>query len=384
MGDKKENKQNIKQEDNKKEKLNDNKVNNEKANDEKVKVEENNQMPKVNFFKRIWYSITKIEKYPEMSAEGIKVAMIYVAGIVAILTIVSTIGIIYRINKITQNIADYVESNVPDFSYKDGQFSTESKEPIYLQNDELQLGKVIINLNDISEEEINQYKNQINDYGSGILILKDKVLLEEINIDGEISYSYSDLLSNFELSEFNKKDALDYVRSNKIINMYLSLFMTLYIYSFLMYLVSTLWIALVIAVLGYFAAILAKIKMRFVAVFNMAIYSLTLSTFLNLIYVLINIFTTFDVTYFQVMYISVAFIYLIAAIFIIRADFIKKQAELTKIAEIQKRVKQEFDDQEQEQKDEKEKQERKKKDKEEEKKNKEKPNEEENPKGSEA
>ena len=37
--------------------------------------------------------------------------------------------------------------------------------------------------------------------------------------------------------------------------------------------------------------------------------------------------------YFQVMYIAVAAIYLVAAIFILKVDFTKKQVELMKIAE---------------------------------------------------
>ena len=37
------------------------------------------QFLKLNFFKKIWYSIDKIEKYPELSAEGFKSAIKYLA-----------------------------------------------------------------------------------------------------------------------------------------------------------------------------------------------------------------------------------------------------------------------------------------------------------------
>ena len=113
---------------------------------------------------------------------------------------------------------------------------------------------------------------------------------------------------------------------------------------------------------------LARIKMRYVAVFNMSAYALTLSVILNMLYVAVNIFVTFNMEYFQVMYVAVAAIYLVAAILILKADFMKKQLELMKIAEAEAIVKKEM---EQEEKDNKEKEERRKKDKEEEKNNRE-------------
>ena len=87
-----------------------------------------------------------------------------------------------------------------------------------------------------------------------------------------------------------------------------------------------------------------------------------------MLYVAVNIFVTFNMEYFQVMYVAVAAIYLVAAILILKADFMKKQLELMKIAEAEAIVKKEM---EQEEKDNKEKEERRKKDKEEEKNNRE-------------
>ena len=108
-----------------------------------------------------------------------------------------------------------------------------------------------------------------------------------------------------------------------------------------LYTLSTLTDALILSALGYITTIIARLKMRFPAIFNMAVYSLTLSLILNIIYIAVNIFIDFNITYFQVMYTSVAYIYLVAAIFIIKSEFMKKQAELMKIIEEQEKVKQE-------------------------------------------
>ena len=101
------------------------------------------------------------------------------------------------------------------------------------------------------------------------------------------------------------------------------------------------------------------------AIYNMAIYSLTLPIILNVIYIITNYFIDFTITYFQVAYITIAYIYLAAAIFIIKDDFIKKQQEVEKIKEEQKKVRDEIERQEQknpEDKEEKNKEDKKKKD----------------------
>ena len=86
--------------------------------------------------------------------------------------------------------------------------------------------------------------------------------------------------------------------------------------------------------------------MRYVAIFNMAVYAITLSIILNIIYLIVNMFVPFTIEYFQVMYIAVATIYLIAAIFIIKSEMIKKQIELMKIEAEQQNVRKEIQEQE--------------------------------------
>ena len=135
-----------------------------------------------------------------------------------------------------------------------------------------------------------------------------------------------------------------------------------------MYLLTIISNVVLLSFFGYITTLLARIKMRYVAVFNMSAYALTLSVILNMLYVAVNIFVTFNMEYFQVMYVAVAAIYLVAAILILKADFMKKQLKVMKIAEAKAIVKKEM---EQEEKDNKEKEERRKKDKEEEKNNRE-------------
>ena len=108
------------------------------------------------------------------------------------------------------------------------------------------------------------------------------------------------------------------------------------IYTFFIYSISALIDILILSVFGLLTSLISKMKMRYRAIFNMSIYSITISTVLQLIYIYISMFTNFEIAHFDVMYTTVAFICLAAAILMIKSDVIKQQLELMKIIEIKK------------------------------------------------
>lgn len=57
---------------------------------------------KLNFFKKVWYSIIKFEKYPEMAALGVKKSLIYFTELILIFSIVVSATYIYYIMNIAQ------------------------------------------------------------------------------------------------------------------------------------------------------------------------------------------------------------------------------------------------------------------------------------------
>lgn len=318
--------------------------------DNKNKVEEKNEEYKElkgkGFFKKVKYSVFNIEKYPEMATEGLGKALSYIAKLVVILAIVLSIWILWQTYQIIKEGVSYLENQFPDFSYSDGILTVNTEEPITIDNE--QFGRIIVDTKTDSEETINQYLNSINEYGAGTLILKNRVVLKNIAMVGEISYNYKESLDSINLTTFNKQDVVNYVTGGQINSLYFSIFVTLFIYSFSMYFINTLWYAIIIGLVGYFTMFMLKMRMRYVAVFNMAIYALTLSTILNILYVLINMLFNFNIEYFSIMYVTVATIYLLAAIFILKTDLIKKQAEVMKIVEAQQIVKKELEEKEKE------------------------------------
>lgn len=336
-----------------KEKLN----TNPKENKQKT---ENKNNGKIGFFKSFKYSITKIEKYPEMAAQGVKKALKYAAVLTIIIAIVTSVGMIYNANKTVQESAKFIEENIPEFTYEDGKIKTEAQQPIILDdNKETNLGKIIIDVTELTEEQTNKYIDEINQYGDGMLVLQDKLIVKTYGIEKAATYNYSDILNQMQINTLNKQELINYMTQGQLTNIYISIFITLVLYLFIVLFIDMLCYALFIGLVGYLAGMLARIKLKFKAVFNMAIYALTLSVALKILYVIVNIFVNFNIQYFQVMYIVVASIYMIAAIFMLKDDVIRRQEELIKIQEVQKKVKEELDKQKDEEKKEKEKQNKK-------------------------
>lgn len=329
-----------------------------------------NQKLKTNFLDKVKYSIFKIEKYPDMATEGVKRAIKYVAVLVSVLAIILCVGILYQAHKTLKDGIYYIQNEFPEFSYKDEILNVETDEDAIVTEGNSLIGKAIIDTKTENEQTINQYINSLTNSSEGIIILKSKVIVKKSGVAGTQEYSYKDVLKQFNIDEFTKQDVINYANSSKMISLYASVFFTVFIYAFILYLLITVVKALLLSFFGYITTLLARIKIRYTAIFNMSVYALTLPIILNILYVEVNIFTTFYMEYFQVMYVAVAAIYLVAAILILKTEFIKQQFELTKIAEAQAIVKKELEEQKQKEKEEQEREERKEKDKKEEEKEK--------------
>lgn len=324
----------------------------EEIKEEQPKENIKSKKNKKSFFKKIWYSITKIEKYPEMAIEGVGKAVAYLAKLVIIISVILSAWLTYQTYTELNNGLDYIKNEFPSFSYKEGNLNVENnQEPIIFEREDIK--KIIIDTQTDSQEEINSYLNSIDKNSGGIVVTKDKIIIKNRVTDGAIQYNYTDIFGASGIQEFSKEDVVNLKNNTNMSILIVNVFLTLFVYGFIMYFITTLSYVLLISVLGFLATTMLKMKMRYTPIFNMSIYAITLSVILNIIYLVVNIFTGFVIEYFQVMYIAVATIYLIAAIMIMKSEFIKKQAELMKIVEAQKIVKKELENNKEEKKEEK-------------------------------
>ena len=286
---------------------------NENKNQKTIKEKQEKEMKK-GFFKKIWYSIYKIEKYSELSAEGFGKAIKYLVILIIILSIASSSVSVYKTSKDIKEVSKYINESAPEFSYSDNILSVNSQEPI-----------IIIDTNTEEQQQINKYINDSEEQNL-VIVLKDKLILKEAGLK-RTDYNYKELFEELGITEFNKEKLVQYLTSSQVMPLYLNLFLVLFMYAFILQFMNTLSYIIVISIVGYLATIILRLKIRYVAIFNMAVYSITLSTLLNILYIGINAFYDYIIGYFDVMYILVASIYMISAIFILKSEFNRKQEQ---------------------------------------------------------
>ena len=110
---------------------------------------------KMNFFKKIWYAITKFEKYPELAALGVKSALIYFVQLILIFSILYTGVYIYDVSN-----NETFEGQELTLSEKIGQTLLKNNQKLenneIIQNENIQsdeFSKMIVNIgkyNDVS------------------------------------------------------------------------------------------------------------------------------------------------------------------------------------------------------------------------------------------
>ena len=317
---------------------------------------ENKELKK-GFFKKVWYSIDKIEKYAELSAEGLKSALKYLAMLILVIGVIAAASTIYKTSLVVNKISQYIEQKVPNLTYSENTLKVENSEAIIDENEEF--GKIIVDTNTDDEQQINKYVSDVKDEENAVIILKNKLILKTSGVSGSANYNYEDLFGQMGITEFNKQQLVDYLTGSTMFKYYANLFLTLFIYAFAVYLINTLFYIIIISMVGFLATMILKLKIRFVAVFNMAVYSITLPTILNIIYIIVNTFYKYAISYFDVMYVMISTIYILAAIFMLKSEFNKKQGEVQKIVEVEKEVKEEQKQEEENNKEDKKKSEKK-------------------------
>lgn len=292
-------------------------------------------------YKKIWYSITKFEKYPEMAAEGTGRAILYLTKLILIFVAIISVGLCIKLSFLLNSSVDYVEKNISNLNYQDGNLEVELLED---RNEFItDIGTVIIDTKSTS------FDKNISSDGLEIIWLKDHVIVSENG--NKTEFYYKEIMNDFGITSFNKADLLDFISNNiSSPRIYIAYFVVMLLYLMVTYFFLTLMDVIMLSIFGVLTSMIAKIRMRYRAIFNMSVYSITISVILELIYMLINVFTKFEIKYFDLMYTAIAYICLTAAIFMIKSDVIKQHIELMKIIKEKEKENQRQEEQSQEKK----------------------------------
>ena len=310
---------------------------------------ENKQQTKKRdgFFKTVLKSIKDFDKYEQFGLEGMGRTCLYLLQMVAIITIIVVAVLIYQFSTTMQSAVIYFNDNVQEMSYTDGILTVNSNQKLEVDTNSTIAQKIIVDTSNLTDEQIEQYRTDLNDLNSGIILLKDKILIKNEMLTAITETTYTDILSQYNITNLDKQSVLDYIYANQS-QVYISVAIVEFIYMFAIYLTSILMDTLVLALLGLIVSRIAGMKIKFSACFSMGVHALTLPIILNILYIILNAFTGYTIKYFQIMYTAISYIYMVAAILIIKSDYIKRQMKLDKLKSEQEKVRAELDRQKEE------------------------------------
>ncbi len=301
-------------------------------------MEENKNTDKkkkgINFFKKVWYSTTKFDKYIEMADEGVKRSTKYLVKIIILLALIISIIGIYDTNLKLDEGLRYITHDLPDFKYSEDKLNVDVDEVIRGQDTIFDLGNIIVDTVTEEQNKIEEYKKEIakSEKRTGIIILKNKIIQvvdtnenEEIKIN-EISYGYvATTLLGKTTSEFSKDDIVTFLGGTGRIYISVVNFLIYILAYFMSYFASTIVYVLLLAVVGNITVLITKVKVKFSTIYSISIYSLTLPTILSLIYFIVKYLTGLQIKYFDIAYVAIGYIYLATVIFLMKTDLTRKQ-----------------------------------------------------------
>jgi len=300
-----------------------------------------------SFFKQILISIKDFEKYQDFALERMSNSIKYLLKLMLIFGVIVSIAFLYKFINITNKGIEYFKNDIKNLSFESSVLDIEQDEPILLQDVNEFPGIVIIDTKaDIADtNKIEEYSKKIGLYDNGILVLKDRLIIKNVTTTTQSTILFENLVEKYGIQDFTKQDIVDNISFNNLLKVHVFSFIIILIYVFIIYLASVFVDTIVLSVIGILTSKIALLKIRFGNLFNLAVHSLTLPILLNMTYLVVNVLIGFEIKYFNIMYTSVSYIYMVTAILVIRADLTKRQAELMKIVEEQEKIKAEIEEQ---------------------------------------
>ena len=301
------------------------------------------------FFKSVKNSILNFDSYQEFAMQDMKKGIFYFLKLSILFSIVISIAFaILQVTVTVPNVKKFIESEIPDFKYSNGTLEVQSENPVTIDkiaDDVL----IIADTKELEEAKINEYKEKINLYEIGVLVLKDKIYLKNAyTLSGIQEMKLSDIESVYGKSEFTKQDILNDMNNINMVSLCISLAFTVFLGFFLIFVFMSILDIIILALLSNIIAMLSRVKMKASALVNISIHAMTLPIVLLLVYAIVLLTTGFEIKYFNIMYRGISYIYVFTAIFLIRQNLIKQQIELTTIVQKQQELKKEVEEEKEE------------------------------------
>lgn len=311
---------------------------------------------KISFWKKIKISIFGLEEYQKLAVQKVGSSIGYLAKLMLIFVFLISLVITCNFGKVVNQVSSYIENEIAEIHFEENTLMVKPKDEtnraIIAEENELLNGKIVIDTGELNEEQVTKYEEAVKGYSNGVIILKDKIIFKTGITTMSTTISYQDISQRYHIVKLDKQDITNMLSSTMIWTIYITFFITMAIYLFIIYFSTVLVDALLYSILGYITGAFSRLRLRYSATYNIAVHALTLPIILNLVYMIVNQLTGYTIQYFSIMYMAITCIYIITSILMIKSDIIKQQMELSKIISEQEKIKQELQRQEQEKKEE--------------------------------
>lgn len=299
-------------------------------------MEVNNK--KIGFFEKMKIAIFKLEDYGVFLGEKFGTSLKYFFILILLLSIVTSLVDTYKLNKMLTRVYSYITRELPDFEYSDNGLSFNEKIDAY--DNEFKFKLLVDTDENVSDEQIKDYKTKVYNNDYGLILLKDKAIYIE---DGnESDYSYKDIEKILSQKISNKQEFIDIITKTGIGTISSTFFVMELIIVYIENAIIIIGDVLLVAIFGLIASRLCGLRFRPLPMVSLSVYAITLSVLLSAVYGVIYGLIGFEIKYFSVMYLLIAYVYIVAAILMIKYDLIKQHFELEKILEVQKKVHEEM------------------------------------------
>ena len=275
---------------------------------------------KINFFKKVWYSITKISKYEDMRKEGLGKSIKYILTLTLWLAIVLAIFATILQISISNKAISYLDEKLPQMKFKDNVLSIEDGDATILNEDEFKeyfKNAVVINTLLEKQEAVDQYKDLATDNNNVLVFLSDKYIVisnkynpESEEEEGITIYNYSEISDKYikdKSIEYTKTHLIEYIRNHSSSTYYFAQFFIIYLV--MITLIYFVYIML-ISVGVWLVTKLSKYKWTFKDSLMNTIYASTLSVIIYVAYMILSYYAKFSISFMDIINLALIFVYL--------------------------------------------------------------------------
>ena len=321
-----------------------------------------NVKEKIPLFKRFIMCIKDLDKYNKLIEEKFSRAILYFLTLEIIFAVIISAIITYKANSMIEQVSKYAKDKLPDFEIEN-ELKIDGDEKCVLETNETSNETKIKCIFDSTSESKDSYEDEIRNYdGTIILCLKDSIYAQYGNVQYE--QKYSEIREQLGLDKIDKDTISEYITNNKK-QILLNIFGMLSIAMLIVVLTGDILVIISLTIMVILICKIFRLNLSYGQCANIVISTFTLPHFLRTLYTIALLLTGFTMEYFQVMYMIIEYIYIVAVLLIMRSDMIKKKQLIKATIQIQNLEKQQINENEVPEDDDKEKEKQKeKKDKE--------------------